>query len=213
MNSSPLLICCASAAALLAFGSVRAEDNLIPNPGFEEGARGWLLFVSGQSQAVPCRVEQVKNGQKSGAAAGSLISENFASFSISPEVYAGGEKVLSVQPGERFRLTFWIRVTEATEVTAQPSFFVRFPLLKDWKKVGKLVFVGANGTVVVREATSSLDMPEIARPLPTEWTQVAAEFEIPLDADANQLGRPDFYARGVNGPILIDDISFSRVGS
>ncbi len=212
MNTTPLLVCCASAAALLAAGSVRAEDNLIPNPGFEEGAGGWLLYVSGQSQAVPCRIDQVKEGQKFGAAAGAMISEDFASFSISPELYAGGEKVLPVDSGERWRLSFWVRATGATESTASPSFFVRFPLLKDWKKVGRLVFIGANGNVVLREATGSLDIAEIASALPTEWTQVAAEFEIPGDAGANQLGRPEFYARGVKGPILIDDISFSRVG-
>ncbi len=211
MNTTPLLICCATAAALLASGSVRAEDNLIPNPGFEEGSGGWVLYVSEQSQAVPCRIDQVNEGQKSGAAAGAMISENFASFSICPEVYAGGEKVLTVQPGSKWKLSFWIRSTEATDSTSQPAFFVRFPLLKDWKKLGKLIFIGANGAAVVRDASGSLDIGEIACNLPAEWTHVEAEFQIPNDVPANQLGRPEFYARGVKGPIFLDDISLSRV--
>lgn len=212
MSNIPLLLCCAGTAALVAFGNVRAGDNLIPNPGFEEGANGWLLYVSEQSQAVPCSIEPVKEDRKSGASAGAMVSEDFASFSISPELFAGGEKALAVYPGERWRLSFWVRATEETASTASPAFFVRFPLLKDWKKTGRLVFVGINGNVEIRDASGSLDIAGITADLPNEWTQVSAEFEIPSEDNANQLGRPEFYARGVKGPIVLDDIVLSRVG-
>lgn len=212
MNSNRTLMCWVSAAALLSAGTLHSDDNLIPNPGFEDGPGGWSLYVSGQSETVPCRLEQVREGQKSGAAAGVMASDDFASFSICPDVYAGNAKALAALPGSRFKLSFWIRAGTDTGSNSRPAFFVRFPLLKDWKKVGRLIFIGANGNVVVREATGSLDIAEIASALPTEWTHVEVEFQIPDDAEANQLGRPEFYARGVKGPIFLDDISLLRVG-
>ncbi len=211
--SQAILSSILSMAFVFGMSKTQAEENLIPDPGFEDGGKTWGIYVSGNSAASGCEFLTVATSPQAGTACAEMKSANNASFSISPQVLAGNQKVAPVKAGERWKLTFWIRSTEDTSTKASPAFFVRIPLLQDWKKLPKVLFIGLNGASAMRETSGSLDIPEIAAELPTKWTKVESVFEIPKNLDANQMGRPEFYARGVMGTIYLDDISLEKVAA
>ena len=199
-----------TSAGIFWMPDMQAGDNLIPNPGFEGGQDPWILYVSGNTPG--CEIATSATTPQAGAACVEMKSGTAASFSISPQVLANSQKVAAINTGDRWKLAFWIRASDDAETKASPGFFVRFPLLKDWKKLPSVLFVGLNGACAVRESAGPLDIPQIASDLPDKWKKVEAVFEAPADLGANQLGRPEFYARGLAGSVFLDEISLERVG-
>src|SRR2546428_469051 len=91
MKSSIAAFCC----ILVSAATTRAATNPVPNPGFEDGTKGWEI-KDAMSHAVAEAAHDGKMGLR-----------------ITDEDKAGGSSVMSarlpVKPGQAVTLTFWAK--------------------------------------------------------------------------------------------------------
>jgi hypothetical protein len=184
-------------AAFLGTEALARGDNLVANPGFEEGATGWTFFVPAESQGRNCHFDVVKDGAHSGAACARLTSDDFARFGIV-------SKGIAVVPGEHYHIVLWIRRAEDAQVKpGTPGLLVRLGLSQGRKDApGGHLFITL-GDRVARGAP-----PDPVGTLPSEWTKIEAVVEIPPDVDNLALAVFSYYAKGA---LFIDDISMEKV--
>lgn len=203
----PLLLCCA-----LACSQAQAGDNLIPNPGVEADDGSWGIFVPGESENKGCEFSFSKESPHSGTSCLELKSGDLARFSVGPKGLTGD----AVRPGDRCRLTFWVRAGNDLQVKSAPPLIVRMFLLDDQGHnlpENLAIFVGLNGKTTIQSPEKGLDFSPYKEPLPAEWTKVESVFEMPTDLGAGRLSRPEFFAQYTSGSIFLDDFSLERVGS
>ena len=188
--------------ALLAVGTfaapARAAGPLVSNGGFEEGTTGWGIFVPEESQDKACGFDVVSVMPHSGAKSGRLHSDDYARFSI-------GTAAIPVHPGERYRVTAWVRPDPAAHVRkGAPGFAIRLNLRAgNADAMGAHLFIGLGNRVSLGEAPAGSTAP-----LPKDWTKVEAIVEIPAGVDAIL---PSLFAWWVKGFIFVDDLSVEKV--
>ncbi len=204
------------ALTLLAFSlvcgcsNVHADSNLILNPGFEEGAGSWGIFVPAESQDKECQFLISKDSPHSGSACAELKSGSFARFSIGPKSVLSGP----IAPGDRFHLTYWIRAAKDAHAKGTPGFIVRIFLADSQGQTApgnQAFFVGLNGQSNTQSPQAGVNLAMFPDPLPTEWTKVEAVIEVPADFQGGRLGRPEFFAQYTMGSIFLDDVSLERL--
>jgi hypothetical protein len=198
--------------AFLSFcqSAVQADTNLIRNPGFEEESASWGMFVPQESENKGCEFLISQDSPHSGSACAEMKSGNFARFSIGQKGVQGDP----IRPGDRCRLTFWIRAAQGAQTKGNPAFIVRIFLLDEQKQQlpGNLaLFVGLNGHTTVQSPETKLDFSMFHDPLPTKWTKVESVFEIPASTGATRLNSPEFFALYTMGSVFLDDVSLERV--
>ena len=205
----PLVVALAGVLPAAGGPPVRAA-NLIVNPGFEDGTAPWGVFIPQESESKGCELIASKDHPHSGATCAEMKSTDFARFAILPKMAA--EDFL--KPGDRARLTFWIRTTQGVQTRGDVSFLVRMILVDD--KGGGLpgapaLFVGLNGRTSVQSLESEFQPGGFEGKLPTAWTKVEAVFDVPGSPGASRLGSPGFFVQYAAGEIYLDDVALERV--
>ena len=167
-------VCGALAALCLTGQRAAAQTNLIVNPGFEDGLKGWHEFVPSTTPKETCKWEVSTDKPHSGANSLRLISQK-------PERFGMSTGMLKVQGGERYKVSAWVRVAPGFQLAAgNPGILLRvdFPS-KDNTFGPKNVLVTLGGKVA--------PVAEFARIVgntvfPAEWTLISAVFEVPQGA-------------------------------
>jgi len=184
-------------AAALSFATVRADapKPLVENGGFEEGATGWGIFIPGESSDKNCRYSPSSENPHTGKGCVKMESDEFARFCVGP-------KKFPVQPGERYRVSAWIRGNAETK-PGTAGFVIRLGLSHGGSDApGGHLFVGMDGRVsrdAVLASTSKI---------PTQWTKTEAVVEIPKEADALA---PSFFSWYAKGAVFLDDVAVEKV--
>lgn len=175
-----------------------AADSLAPNGGFEDTVTGWGIFVPDESKDKNCHFDVVSTDPHSGLNCARLQSDDFARFGI-------GCPFISVQPGEHYHVSVWIRADSAAQVRPKtPGFTIRLYLRQgNTDAAGGHLFIGS-GNQVTRNTPVNLGPSN----LPTTWTQIEAVIEIPPGVDS--VG-PGLFAWWNLGALYIDDFSFEKV--
>ena len=183
--------------------TAQAQTPLTPaNPGFENGAEeGWSMWVPSDSKEVNCHRALSKENPHSGAACLKLTADQFSRFSVSPK------QTFSVQSGERYRISFWIR--GMAEIAANnPGFIARITLSPTSPGIG------GNGTDLYN---LSLDgklkvngVPSYTSGIPSLWTRVSSVIGIPDGVNKMSLG---LFMVQAKGDVFLDDVSVEKVDS
>ncbi|MCE0499653.1 MAG: heparinase II/III family protein [Methylacidiphilales bacterium] len=174
-----------------------APGELVPNGSFEEGKTGWSLYVPSDSQGKNCRFTISQDSPHTGTSCGLMQADSFARFWLSwPSI--------PVQPGERYRVSAWVR--GGTDLQFQPrtaGVLIRLSLTQNKENSpGGPLFLALNGEVTRK------DTPNTPAPIPTKWTQMEAVVEIPADADSMS---PFFFCWNAMGSLYVDDVSIEKV--
>ena len=201
-NSAPrgLRSACLLAAALcLTGGAASAQQNLIRNPGFEEGLTSWGAFVPATTPREDCKWELSSEQPHGGAKCLRLQS-------LKPERFAMNANMLQVQAGQRYKVSAWVRVPAGFAVApGTPGVLVRvdFPSKDNtfWKD---LVLVTLGDKVALVPNISKLANSK----LPAEWTRMSGVFQIP--EGVTQMNVELFMWSGV-GDSYWDDIELVQV--
>jgi hypothetical protein len=198
---SLLAMSCVAIPAVAADAIVPAAaspTDLISNGGFENGIAGWGIFVPDESKSANCRFDVVSDAPHSGVNCVRLQSDDLARFSI-------GCPLISVQPGERYHVSVWIRADPAAQIRPQaPGFVIRLYLGQgNVDAEGGHMFIGP-GNLVSRNTPAD----PVSATLPTTWTQIEAVVEIPKGVD--KIG-PGLFSWWTKGAIFADDFSIQKV--
>ncbi|MFA7373279.1 MAG: carbohydrate binding domain-containing protein, partial [bacterium] len=112
-------------------GQIPEGDNLISNPGFEEGgcATGWLLYQSVDGNSVP----------EAPAGAGRSAGRG---LKVTPAGLGAKSSLNAIKPGRRYLLSLWIRTGGTGRVEARLS---KFNSDKGWLK-DRGILIGTNST-------------------------------------------------------------------
>lgn len=206
-----LLAIAAAGLVLLPEQPARAEENLIPNPGFEEDDGSWGIFIPAESENKGCEMLWSKDSPRNGQTCLELKSGDFARFSAGPKRLEGDP----IRPGDRIRLVFWVRASEDLAIKGSPAFIVRMAFQDDQRQelpTKEALFIGLNGHTTIQSMEAKLDFSEFPADIPAEWTRVESVFEVPDDLGASKLGQPGFFATYTSGSVYLDDVSLERVG-
>jgi hypothetical protein len=180
-----------------------AADNLIQNPGFEEGSSGWSLFVPKQYAAD--KVEFETGGGDAYAGSGSAVvnAERPIRYALTTETK------IPVSPGEKFRVRGRLKFGEGASFAGLvPGAYIRLTLLRtprsDIDDPRGHYHVGLDGRVCWSRALGDLSRTEA----PSGWQAIDAVVEIPDGCNLVSLG---LFSEGVSGPVQWDEIAFERV--
>ena len=188
--------------ALLAAISVAPllhAENLVPNPGFEDGQDGWVLFVPPINEGAKVQWVVVNDDPHSGAACLSMKSDEPIRWAVS------SKKAFKVSPGEKYRVQAWVKYSKDAKIEpGAPGANIRVTLVKlsPSDPLGH-IHVGLAG-VVRSSSVRKLNVPQ----LPSGWQKIEAVIEIPADNDLVDLS---LFSQGVAGTMFWDDVSFELV--
>jgi hypothetical protein len=196
-----LLIACLGAASALS--GVHAQ-NLLTNGDFENGAKGWNLFAPPAAEGSECKFEAVSDTPHDGGQCGRLSSVGEARYAIT-----SSPRGLAPTPGDRYRLTAWVRAgQDFTPRANTPGFVIRVTLFGDpgyqADVPGGHVYLGVDNRAFRGVDVSPLNN----EPIPKEWTKLECVFAIPEGTAS--LNVAVFVWQG-SGSVFVDDVSLENV--
>ncbi len=207
-----IVLCISAAFLLLSWSSARADENLLVNAGLEQDDDSWKLFVPAESEGKGCEFTISTESPHSGNSCGKLSSDDFARFSAGDMGFQG----VAPHPGDRCRLTFWIRSSEDAESRGTPALVVRMQMLDiDGQALpgAPALFIGTDGATSVQKQEGGVNFSEFKDPLPGKWKKVVSVFDVPDEMEQGKLSSPQFFAYYTKGAIYLDDVSLERVGN
>ena len=177
----------------------RTKGRLID---FEDvSGRNWTAFIPSESASAGCSAVRDASLSHSGAASVRLTSEAPARYGVRPR-----NLVFSVRPGERYRLSAWVR-RSARFVPAEgtPGVVARFTLLdatREDSAAGHL-FAALDGSI----SSDIGSIPAVHIPV-DEWVQLIGEISVP-DGCAEIV--PIIFVWCGHGTLWVDDIGFEQL--
>ncbi len=202
MNTRSLSLLAGLAVAGLAYCPSAKAENLIPNPSFESGAAGWVLFIPKDAEGKVQPLQIVQTDVHSGTAAAAITVADGARTGIT-------SKPVNVKPGEKYRISAWVKFTDNVQFKAgSVGAFLRATLMetpgKDIADPAGHMHIGLKGTVARNPDVGKLGVSE----LPKQWTKLEAVIEIPAGTGVLL---PTVFVMGVTGTVLIDDVNLELV--
>lgn len=193
-----LLSCALSAVPA---GSVARQ--LIPDNGFEQQV-GWRPLVPQESAGKGAAFSYTTENPRSGKYAAKLSAEGYARFGI---LNRSEYERIPVKPGERYRVSGWVRADKDTRVQGgTPGALIRVMLYgEDGKDAsGGHYFIGFNNWV-----GRNLEPPQ-SLSLPTDWVPLEAVIEIPEGVTG---ALPNLFVWRTSGAVYFDDVVFEKVSA
>ncbi|MGH8021546.1 MAG: hypothetical protein ACREIA_25345 [Opitutaceae bacterium] len=182
---------------------------------FEDAAmETWAAFVPPESADAGCSAVRDETAAHAGSASAKLYSSDFARFGVR---FKG--ITISVKPGERYRLSAWVRLDptfDAAEGT--PGVLARLTLFdrsgSDFS--GGHRYISLKGEVAdspdelrwERAAGDAQDIDNAPDAADDEWLSLEAEAAIP---DGVSTVAPFVFVWKGRGTLWVDDIRFERV--
>ncbi|AHF91117.1 Heparinase II/III family protein [Opitutaceae bacterium TAV5] len=192
------------AGICISSGTTSDARPLLPDGGFEQGGKAWAHSIPPEAKDAEAAFDIVTDNPHSGTYAARLSSAKPARHGFGAK---GSQAAIPVSPGERYRLSTWVRADENTQVrSGTPGLLVRLTLSGADKKdaPGGHYYAGL-GNWLARDS-----QPPAASKLPVEWTQIDVVLEIPSDA---AWASPSFFAWRAQGAVYFDDVVFEKVAS
>ncbi|MCE0497171.1 MAG: hypothetical protein LV481_04405 [Methylacidiphilales bacterium] len=169
----------------------------LSNGSFEEGTTGWSLFVPPDSKDKNCHFTISHDSPHTGSSCALMQADTFARCGLAaPNI--------SIQPGERYRITAWVR--GGVDLRVQPNtagILIRLTLLQNKQEApGGDFYLALNGNMTRK------DIPTNLAAVPAQWTRMEAVVETPADADTM---RPCLFFWRAMGSLYIDDFTVEKV--
>lgn len=195
------------AALLPQTASASVGKNLIMNGDFEKGVESWQLLLGKDAADSGATLTADNRNAYSGLGSLKLFSPVITRFSCGPHLAAGGK----VKPGERYRLSAWVRAGE--DFVQQPGsvgFVVRVNL-RSPERVdspdGHYYFALSG-----RGMRAPYEVPRSVlgtAPVSREWKNLEVVFDIP---EGVGLIGFNFFAESGSGSIFVDDVTLEIAG-
>ena len=190
--------------ASLAFATVASSQlaplharSLFPNGGFEDDLVGWSLFAPANTKSSPPPAFAVSSE------AAHSGRNHLRLSSLSPARFAAVAQPAKVAPGERYRVSAWVKVGQNFSHTAGPLVRITFRESAP-STVETSMYIDTGGRVCVGVS------PTLPRPdaLPKVWQKLEAVIEVPA---RSATAKPALFAWGTLGTVDYDDFSMERV--
>ena len=192
---------CLSLGILFASASGLRAQNLVTNGDFELGVKGWFPFVPGDVKSNDCAIEASSDNPR-GMQSHRMSCKAFSRFAATTVI-----KDIEPVPGDRYRLSLWVRAGDDFEVAqGTPGFFVRVTFFSDPKTWAAAD--GGNFHLSMGNHTSIGNAPASAEPLPKEWTKIEGVFEIPPKTAFMNIATFFYKAEG---SVFVDDVVLEKV--
>ncbi len=194
-NPARSILCCLALTASL------SAENLLVNPSFELGPTSWNTFIPAESVAQAPVLEVVKKNARTGTSALRLSTQTSSRFAF------GSHPAISVNRGERFRVSAWYRVEpDSYAEDTKPGFLLRINFRSEHagpETPSQHIYVGPTGV-----ASKNIG-PRLIKPnLPDKWTLLEAIVEVPADAHGMTI---NLFSWGLTGTLWVDDCLVEEV--
>ena len=182
---------------------LHAGENIVVNPGLEDDIEGWTLYVPDVAADKNATMSVSPEAAHSGSNGLVMSCPESIRYSVGPRS-KGGNKA---SPGERFRVSAWVRAgKEFVQNPKTPGFYIRVTLhsAPGVPVTGGHLYFGLDNHASRGEPR--LGTTEV----PKTWTRISAIFEVPEETTTMNLnlmvndGAGDFY---------IDDLLLEKVPS
>jgi hypothetical protein len=197
-----------TATCFIGLSPLAAGENLIRNAGFETGSDQWGLYFGKDAEGAGAALAVSNEAARSGVNSLKLSCPIIARYSVGPMLGAAGV----VKPGERFRLSLWVRAgNDFVQKPGSHGFVVR-ATLRTPERVdfpeGNFYFTPPDRAILATysENRSSLGTSPVSR----EWKPLTVVFEIP--PGIQYLGLNLFVESG-SGSLFIDDVVLTKVAA
>jgi hypothetical protein len=172
--------------------------SLFANGGFEDDLEGWSMFVPANSQTTPPPAFAISSeGAHSGR-------KHLRLSSLSTARFAAVAQPARVSPGERYRVSAWVKVGANLVYTAGP--LIRITFREPAPSTAETsMYIDTAGRVSIGVS------PTLPRPdtLPGAWHKLEAVIEAPA---RSATAKPALFAWGTKGTVDYDDFSMESVG-
>ncbi|MFA6960419.1 MAG: hypothetical protein WC205_06700 [Opitutaceae bacterium] len=186
--------------------TLTAGENLIRNAGFETDADQWGLYSGKDAEGAGAALAVSNEVAHSGVNSLKLSCPIIARYSAGPMLGSAGV----VKPGDRFRLSLWVRAgKDFVQKPGSHGFVVR-ATLRTPERVdspeGNFYFTSPDHALraTYDESRASLGTSSVSR----EWKPLTVVFEIP--PGVQYLGLNLFVESG-SGSLFIDDVVLTKV--
>jgi Carbohydrate binding domain len=190
------------AGLFLSLHGAQAE-NAVQNPGFESDKEGWKLFVAPGSEGSEAVFDVATDNPHAGSSAAKLSAVSAIRYGIYPM------DMVSVEPGEHYRVTAWVRFGDDAELKSEaPAAYLRATLFEspkvDISDPRGHMHIGLSGAMARNDEVDKLKVTE----LPKGWTKIEGVIEIPPSVTLMGL---TLFDQGVSGSIYWDDVAIEKV--
>ena len=201
-------------AFFLAFTVARADDSpapapspssppslsLITNGDFEAGTDSWKKYIPPEFAALTCDFSTSQDNPHSGMKCAELTMSDVGRFCL-------GNLPIPVEPGDRYRVTVWIRATADSQPPPNsPGFSFRL-IFRKTVNDNNLKWPGSFLQINPDSVVSFGNTQVLAKSIPTDWTKMEAVIEIPPGIF---FACPDLILI-YKGPLFVDDVTFVKV--
>ncbi len=174
------------------------SENLLTNGDFENGARGWSLYDPVKSSAANCQFQVIADNPHEGGGSLELSSASSSRYAVLQYL-----KSANFAPGQKYRLSAWVRAGDDFEVKAgTPGFLLRVSMFGPNFSNSGMYFLGFSG--MGGDSPAALSGQEV----PKAWTKIEGVFE--MAANVEKVNVCLLVDSGV-GHIYVDDVSIERV--
>ncbi len=187
----------------LPLGADSDADNLVDNPGFENGTSRFYLGVAADSKTMNCRVSVDKANAHTGAQSALMQADDFARVSFGPVA------TIPVKPAEHYRVGVWVKPGSDFQMQpGTPGLVMRLNLSQDnAPSSAGLIFIFLDDTVFPIGTPPNAPLA-ITTPLSADWTHIEAVVEVPDNVDGIQ---PVLFFWKAKGSLNVDDFTFEKV--
>lgn len=204
MNIPSLSVFTLILVPLISSSESMAAENLVANPGFEQGDKDWRLYMAKESEDKEAKIETDTTVFHSGQSSLRLFSVKDARYSAGPRV-----SISNVNAGDRFRVSVWVRAgDDFVQNKKTPGFYVRLTQFVDPGEdpIGVHYHFGLGNKVLLSASPAPLGTNRI----PDTWQEVGGVVEV--TKGAARIGLNIFVERG-SGTVYIDDVSLVKVSA
>ncbi|MGI5817552.1 MAG: carbohydrate binding domain-containing protein [Armatimonadota bacterium] len=160
----------------------RPLPSIVPNPNFEDGLSGWRARPG---PAFSLSTDVVHSGRASAMADGTIQGQN--EYFVTHYDCGPPWEIMSLDPGEDYRMQLWLRIDEITEGAPAPS----ARLAPRSKGVTRGSFT-----------TNEYDLSRLG-----EWQLLETEFTVPAETDAAYIAVSTHTRDAVTVRMYLDDIT------
>ncbi len=186
---------------LLTSPFLHAEENLLVNPGLEDDIEGWGIFLPEGSEDKDATMSVSPKAAHSGSNGMVMSCSESIRYAVSTRRKEGSKG----SPGERFRVSVWVRAgKDFVQNPKTPGFYIRVTLHS-----APAVPVTSGHQHFGLGDFASRGRPPLGTPeVPKTWTKIEATFEVPEETTSMSV---DLMVHEGSGDFYIDDFSLKKV--
>ncbi len=173
-------------------------ENLLTNGDFESGTKGWSLYDPVKSSAADCQFQVVADSPHEGSGTMELSSASPSRYAVLQYL-----KGANFAPGQKYRVSAWVRAGEDFEAKAgTPGFVLRVSMFGPNFSNSGMYFLGFGGM--------GGDSPAVlaGQEVPKTWTKIEGVFEMAANVEKVNVC---LLVDSGTGHVYVDDVAIERV--